>query len=115
MKKKLKLSVLVLAMFASFNVFANDNTKDPITLTSRIDASSVITARNDKVYVVFENPKLQVIRIQVRDGLDRLIYRETLKEKAAVKKTFDFTNAYKGTYSVTLHDGVNSYYKAIEI
>lgn len=115
MKQTLKLSVLVLAFFASINVFANDKTVDPITATASIDVSSVIVERDDKVYVVFENPELQAIRIEVRDGLDRLIYRETLKDKAEIKKAFDFTKAYQGTYYVTVNDGVNTYFKAVEI
>lgn len=115
MKQTLKLSVLVLAFFASINVFANDNTKDPITVTSGIDAASIIVEHNDKVYVVFENPELQAIHIEVRDGLDRLVFKETLTDKASISKVFNFTKAYTGTYTITVNDGVNRYYKSVEI
>ncbi len=116
MKKTLKLSVLVIAFFASFNLFAiESNPTDPVKKENRTNAKNIFGERNDKVYVVLDNPELNTVYIEVRDAIDRLVYKETFKNQDAIKKAFDFTKAYTGLYHITVYNGNNTFYKSIEI
>ena len=116
MKNTLKLSVLVLAFFASINMLANDNTAtDPRKISKDKNSTSIFAERNDKVYLLLDNPELSAVKIEVRDGLDRLVYSEILEDKQAVKKTFNFTKAYAGSYHITVNNGTDVFYTAIEI
>jgi len=116
MKQTLKLSVLVIALLGSINMFANENLgTDPVKITKSTNTSSVFVERNDKIYLILDNPELSSVHIEIRDGLDRLVYSETLKDKEAVKKTFNFTKAYAGFYQITVNNGTDFFSKAIEI
>ena len=111
-----KRQVLVVAFFASFNLFANDSsTTDPLKKEKGTSTKTIFFERNDKVYVVLDNPELNTVDIEVRDALDRLVYKETFRDQEAVKKAFNFTKAYTGSYNITVHSGDNTFSKSIEI
>ena len=116
MKQTLKLSVLVIALFASITMFANDKTTtDPVKAKENTTATSIFAEKNDMVYLRLDNPELSTIRIEIRDGLDRLVHSEILTDKEAVKKAFNFTKAYTGSYQITVNNGTDIFYTAIEI
>lgn len=116
MKKTLKLSVLVVAFFASLNLFANESTStDPLKKEKTANAKTIFSERNDKVYVVLNNPELNTVYIEVRDAIDRLVYKETYKGQEAIKKAFNFTKAYAGSYNIIVQSGDDTFSKSIEI
>lgn len=116
MKKTLKLSVLIVAFFASFNLFATEiNTTDPLKKEKNATSKPIFVERNDKLFVILDNPELNTVYIEVRDAIDRLVYKETLKDQEAVTKSFNFAKAYAGSYKITVHSGEDTFSKSIEI
>lgn len=116
MKKTLKLLVLVVAIFASINLFANESSStDPLKTVKNAKDQTVFVERNDKVYIVLDNPERSSVHIEVRDAIDRLVYSETFKDKEEVKKAFNFSKAYAGSYHITVNNGSTVFYKSVEI
>lgn len=113
MKKTLKLSAVIVVLLTSFALNANNT--DPRKKVKTEVLPSIFSERNDKIFVVLDNPEMKAVSLEVRDGLDRLLYKETITEQAAVKKVFNFTKAYAGSYHITVRNATDVFSTAIEI
>ena len=67
------------------------------------------------VYVSFANPELQRIKIEVRDGLNRVVYSKEIDGEASVSKTFHFNGAYQGYYTIQIQNEKKSFSKEFEV
>ena len=63
----------------------------------------------DKVFVNLLNLDKSKVAIKVYNEDDRLVHSETVVEKIVVEKAFNFTNAYAGSYTIMIEDGINTY------
>lgn len=90
---------------------------DPIDKDKKDDeeVKKVFIERNEKVYIRLDNPSMNTIDIEVRDGFERIIYTEKIKKTEDVLKSLNFKEAYKGYYTIKVSDGVQTYSKEIAI
>jgi len=75
----------------------------------------VIREKGEKVSIILLNPDVNPVVITIRDGRGRIVFTETITNDEAIHKSFNFTKAYKGSYSIKVKDGVTTYKKEIEI
>jgi flagellar hook assembly protein FlgD len=62
-----------------------------------------------KLFMNFFNQEMGDVRIQVIDSENRIVFKETLKEKLVVEKVFNFSSAVKDSYKVIVKDGNETY------
>ncbi len=98
----------------SFQLRAS-NPGDKIKKASNAIDKDVFTEGTDMVYVSFSNPELQRIKLEVRDGLNRIVYSKEIDGEASVSKTFNFKGAYKGYYTIQIENEKKSFSKEFEI
>ncbi len=118
MKSTLKLSLVLALLTVSVQANASEY-KTPVNTTEayslNIDDTYVIQEKDGKVSVNLLNLDLNPIKIIIRDGLGRIVFSETISDNNAIHKSFNFTNAYQGSYSIKVKDGSRTYNKEIEI
>ncbi|WP_035335431.1 hypothetical protein [Dokdonia sp. PRO95] len=132
MKQTLKFSAIAFLLFTAITTFAAtsemthyegqpelltraSNPGDKIKKTSKAIDKDVFTEGTDIVYVSFSNPELQTIKLEVRDGLNRIVYSNEIDGEASLNKTFNFKGAYKGYYTIHVENEKESYSKEFEI
>ena len=118
MKNTLKLALLLTFLITSINVNATAfetsiDGKKP--LTSTIISDMVIREKGEKVSVILFNLDLNPVDITIRDGFGRIVFSETISDNKTIHKSFNFTKAYQGKYSIKVKDGSTTYNKEIEI
>lgn len=118
MKTTLKSVLLLVLLTTSVYVNATGSEtfideKKPITST--IDSDMVIRKKDEKVSINLLNLDLNLVEIIIRDGLGRIVFFETINNDQTIQKSFNFTKAYKGSYSIKVKDGSTTYNKEIEI
>lgn len=118
MKNTLKLSLFLTLIIVSTygnaaNIVAPVETEKMSLIN--IDDELVIQKKEYKVSINLLNLDLNPIKIIIRDGLGRIIFHETINDNKTIQKTFNFTNAYQGSYSIKVKDGSKTYNKEIEI
>jgi hypothetical protein len=59
----------------------------------------------------FFNEKMGDVQIRVMDSDNRVIFKETLKDKLIVEKAFNFSTAVKDSYKVIVTEGNETYYE----
>ncbi len=130
MRQTLKLSAIAVLFLTSMTTLAS--TVNPVSTVIKNGNSIAINTHSDKsiadeakndvfsegkdtVYVSLANPELKNIKIEVRDGLNRLIYSKQVTGATSIAKTFHFNNAFKGYYTIKLNNGSTTYSKEFEI
>lgn len=88
------------------------STLDPI---DKDKAKTIFTKQGEKIYISLNNPLMNIIDIEVRDGLNRIIYTEKIKKTRTILKALNFKKAYKGYYTIYIADGTQTYHKEIAI
>jgi hypothetical protein len=137
MKQHIKLSVVMLLFFISARGLANDSTilsPNPYslwveayskTVNLEVFKSNVVpkttagaphfVTKGEKVFFSYNNPDLATISIEIRDGLDRLVYSEVVTQKESILKSFNFENAFQGFYSIKISTSNQMFSTEIEI
>jgi hypothetical protein len=132
MRQTLKFSAIAFLLFTATTTFAatsemtlNEvqpelsiratNPGDKVKKEPNAIDKDVFTEGTDMVYVSFSNPELQRIKLEVRDGLNRIVYSNEIDGEASVSKTFNFTGAYKGYYTIHIGNEKKSFSKEFEI
>jgi hypothetical protein len=118
MKNTLKLALLLTLLITSVNVNATGfetSIEGKKPLTSAIDSDRVIREKGEKVSIILLNLDLSPVKIIIRDGMGRIVFSETINDNKAIHKSFNFTKAYQGSYSIKVKDGSTTYNKEIEI
>ena len=132
MRQTLKFSAIAFLLFTATATFAATskithyeaqpallnkitNPGDKIKKASNTMDKDVFTEGTDMVYVSFSNPELQRIKIEVRDGLNRVVYSKEIEGEASVNKTFHFNGAYEGYYTIQIQNEKKSFSKEFEV
>ncbi len=68
-----------------------------------------------KVYVNLLNVDQDKIDIEILDDRGAIFFEESSKGKLVFGKTFNFSKAMKGTYTIIVNDGEKDYYQTIVI
>ncbi len=118
MKNTLKLALLLTLLTTSVYVNATGSetfTDEKKSAKITIDTDKVIREKGEKVSVILLNPDVNPVTITIRDGRGRIVFSETITNNETIHKSFNFTKAYKGNYSIKVKDGSTTYNKEIEI
>ena len=81
----------------------------------KIDHKPVFRKKDGRVFLNFLNSDLSPVDIKVRDSMDRLLFTETMNGTLNIQKSFNFTKAFKGSYTIIVKDGRKVYMEEIEI
>lgn len=65
----------------------------------------------NKLFLNFFNQEMGDVQIRVMDSDNRIIFKETLRDKLIVEKAFNFSSAVKDSYKVIVKDGNETYYE----
>ncbi|MDX1758784.1 MAG: hypothetical protein R3306_04095 [Arenibacter algicola] len=69
----------------------------------------------DVLYLNYLNQKLNPVVINVVDSSNRLVFTQKFDKDLVVGKVFNFTNAVKDEYTVSVSEGANTYYETISV
>ncbi|MFC4635061.1 hypothetical protein ACFO3O_14160 [Dokdonia ponticola] len=118
MKNTLKLALLFTLLVTSVHVNATGSelfTDEKKPTIATIDTDRVIREKGEKVSINLLNLDLNPVHIIIRDGRGRIVFSETITNDETIQKSFSFTKAFKGNYSIKVKDGSTTYTKEIEI
>ena len=69
----------------------------------------------DVLYLNYLNQKLNPVVVNVVDSSNRLVFTQKFDKDLVVGKVFNFTNAVKDEYTVSVSEGANTYYETISV
>ena len=69
----------------------------------------------DVLYLNYLNQKLSPVVINVVDSSNRLVFTQKFDKELVVGKVFNFTNAVKDDYTVSVSEGTKTYYETISV
>jgi hypothetical protein len=75
----------------------------------------VFRKTGNKVYVNLFNADQQKVDITIIDSEERVVFKESAKDELIIGKIFNFKKALKGTYTIRVNDGEDTYYQNITI
>jgi phage tail tube protein FII len=76
---------------------------------------SIFRTVGDKVYVNLLNTDQQKVNIEIVDGRNRVVFKESIKGELTLGKAFNFKKAVEGSYTIMIYDGERLYSKNIII
>lgn len=82
-----------------------------ISMTANVDHKPFFRRSEGKLFMNFFNQEMRDVKIMVIDSDNRVIFKETLKDKLVVEKAFNFNSAVKDSYSVIVKEGNEMYYE----
>jgi hypothetical protein len=78
-------------------------------MTVDVDHKPFFRRSEDKLFMNFCNQEMGDVKIMVIDSDNRIVFKETLKDKLVVEKAFNFSSAVKDSYRVIVKDGNETY------
>ncbi|MCK0192265.1 hypothetical protein [Arenibacter sp. F20364] len=69
----------------------------------------------DVLYLNYLNQKLNPVVINVVDSSNRLVFTQKFDKDLVVGKVFNFTNAVKDEYTVSVSEGTTTYFETISV
>ncbi|MCK0147924.1 hypothetical protein MWU78_19920 [Arenibacter sp. F26102] len=69
----------------------------------------------DVLYLNYLNQKLSPVVINVVDSANRVVFTQKFDKELVVGKVFNFTNAEKDDYTVSVSEGTTTYYETISV
>ena len=69
----------------------------------------------DVLYINYLNLKLSPVVINLVDSANRVVFTQKLDKELVIGKVFNFTNAVKDDYTVSVSEGTNTYYETISV
>ncbi|MCK0137061.1 hypothetical protein [Arenibacter sp. S6351L] len=69
----------------------------------------------DVLYLNYLNQKLSPVVINVVDSANRVVFTQKFDKELVVGKVFNFTNAVKDEYTVSVSEGTKTYYETISV
>ena len=67
------------------------------------------------IYLNYLNQKLSPVVINVVDSSNRVVFTQKFDKELVVGKVFNFANAVKDDYTVSVSEGANTYYETISV
>lgn len=89
------------------------NGSDVKILERKESTKPVFRKENRMVYLNLLNLDKKDVKIEVFDNSDRLVFSEKRGNEMIIEKAFNFTEAYKDSYTIVVHDSSNTYYEDI--
>ncbi len=86
-----------------------------ISNKSKSTNKPVFKKTGNKVSVKFFNADQQKVDITIVDSKLRVIFKESAKGELIIGKIFNFKKVLKGTYTIRVNDGEDTYYENITI
>ena len=115
--KTFKSITAIALLFATALSFANTTpsvlpvNNNGISVLAEGDHKPFFRKTKNKLFMNFFNQEMGDVQIRVMDSDNRVIFKETLKDKLIVEKAFNFSTAVKDSYKVIVVDGDESYYE----
>jgi len=75
----------------------------------------VFGKEGNKVYLNLENSDLSKVEIKIMDENNAKVFGESLASQRTIDKTFNFENAVKGLYTISVKDGKKVYYQNVSV
>jgi len=98
-----------------------------VEFTISVEDSEVnVIARNEKtkpffrkngdvLYLNYLNQKLSPVVVNVVDSANRVVFTQKFDKELVVGKVFNFTNAVKDEYTISVSEGTKTYYETISV
>ncbi len=115
--KTLKSITAITFLFATALSFANTTPSvlpainNGISVTADGEHKPYFRKTENKLFMNFFNQEMGDVQIKVIDSENRVVFKETLKDKLVVEKAFNFSIAVKDSYKVIVKDGNATYYE----
>ncbi len=92
------------------------NSKDvKIANTTKNITKPIFRKVGDKVYVNLFNADQRKVDIEILDNQRNVVFKESTRGELIVGKAFNFEKAVKGSYTIRVNDGEETYYQNIKI
>ncbi len=85
--------------------------KNGTSIITKAEHRPYFRKTEDKLFMNFFNQEMDDVRIKVIDSDNRVVFKETLKDKLVVEKAFNFSSAVKDNYKVIVSNGNETYYE----
>ena len=82
-------------------------------LNRKENPKPIFRKKNEMVYLNLLNLEKKKVEIKVYDSSDRLVFSERRVNEMIIEKAFNFSKAYKDTYTLAVRDGNDSYYEYV--
>ncbi|MDX1767742.1 hypothetical protein [Arenibacter troitsensis] len=69
----------------------------------------------DVLYLNYLNQKLSPVVVNVVDSSNRIVFTQKFDKDLVVGKVFNFTNAVKDDYTISVSEGTTTYYETISV
>ena len=115
--KTIKSITVIALLFATALSFAHTTPSvlpvknNGISVTAGGEHKPFFRKTKNKLFMNFFNQEMGDVKIRVIDSENRVIFKETLKNKLVVEKAFNFSSAVKDSYKVIVKDGNETYYE----
>jgi len=97
-----------------FTLDVNEN-NIKIANTAKNTPKPVFRKMGDKVYVNLFNSDQEKVDIEILDNRSNVVFKESTKGNLIIGKAFNFEKALKGSYTIRINDGEETYYQNITI
>lgn len=74
-----------------------------------------LKTKGERVILSFLNRDMGQVKIKIVDATGRILYTEVINDELIIEKSFNFENAYEGTYRVMIISSGEKYVKKIRI
>jgi hypothetical protein len=74
-----------------------------------------LRTNGERVLVSFLNQNMEQVKLKVIDETGRMLYREVIKDEFVIQKSFNFENAFEGTYRIIIISSGEKFVKKIRI
>ncbi|SKB53638.1 hypothetical protein [Maribacter arcticus] len=86
-----------------------------IANTNESTNKPIFRKTDNKVFVNLFNADQQKVDITIIDSEEMVVFKESAKDELIIGKIFNFKKALKGTYTIRVNDGEDTYYQNITI
>jgi len=97
-------------------VYTIDISNSDVKIVERKEKNKPVFKKdNGMVYLNLLNLDKKDVKIEVFDSSNRLIFSEKQTDEMIIEKAFNFTKAYKDSYTVVVHYSNETYYENVKI
>lgn len=96
-----------------YTIGIDDN--ELVLLDKKERSKPVFRQKEDRLFLNLLNLDGNEVDIKVIDSSNRVVFKETVKNKVTVEKAFNFEGAYEDTYTVIVKDDKQLYYEYVSV
>jgi len=74
-----------------------------------------LRTEGERVFLNFLNRDMDQVKLRVVDATGRILYTEVIKDELIIEKSFNFENAFEGTYRIVIISSGEKFVKKIRI